>query len=73
MNERIKELIDQATVWGEEYLPGNDGHPTLTVFFDKERYAKLIMAECAVACDDEQCNTLCSPKALINMHFGIEE
>ena len=51
MNERIKELIEQATVRGEEYLPGNDGHPTPTMYFDKEKFAELIVKMCADAAD----------------------
>ena len=46
MNERIKELIEKATIRGEEYLPGNDGHPTPTFYFDKEKFAELIVREC---------------------------
>lgn len=46
MNERIKELIERATRRGEEYLPGNDGHPTPTFYFDKEKFAELIIEEC---------------------------
>ena len=50
MNERIKELMQQATIRGEEYLPGNDGHPTPTVYFDKEKFAELLLQECVDAC-----------------------
>lgn len=46
MNDRINELIDQATIRGEEYLPGNDGHPTPTVYFDKRNFAELLLQEC---------------------------
>ena len=46
MNERIKELIEQATIRGEEYRPGDDGHPTPTFYFDKEKFAELIVREC---------------------------
>jgi hypothetical protein len=46
MNERIKQLAEQATIRGEEYLPGNDGHPTPTFYFDKEKFAELIVREC---------------------------
>jgi hypothetical protein len=53
MNERIKQLISEATIKGEEYLPGNDGHPTPTVYFDKEKFAELIVAECTAALFDE--------------------
>lgn len=50
MNKRIRELIEQATIRGEEYLPGNDGHPTPTVYFDKEKFAELIVKECVLQC-----------------------
>lgn len=64
MTKRIEELAKQAfdTVdpddkeWFRSY---------------STKFAELVMAECAEACTDEQCNTLCSPKELIDMHFGI--
>ena len=69
MNERIQKLIEQATVRGEEYLPGNDGHPTPTVYFDKEKFAELIVRECAWAADfaDKE------PGDYVRKHFGVEE
>ena len=54
MNERIRQLISEATIKGEEYLPGNDGHPTPTVYFDKEKFAELIVKECAGIAKKEQ-------------------
>ena len=69
MNERIKELIKQATTieehkWGVSY----DN-------FDKEKFAELIVRECA----DWIKNTDSDPdigeedaKALLE-HFGVEE
>jgi hypothetical protein len=67
MNARIKELIEKATIRGEEYLPGNDGHPTPTFYFDKEKFAELIVRECAglVVDDDNAFDIL--------KHFGVEE
>ena len=57
MNERIKELIKQATT--EEH----DGF----LYFDKKKFAELIVRECAslVADDDNAFDVL--------KHFGVEE
>lgn len=87
MNERIRELIEKATVRGEEYLPGNDGHPTPTVYFDKEKFAELIVAECAVPmitqartmdADGRYQNSPIEVNAMhlhqgLLKHFGVEE
>lgn len=51
MNERIRELIEKATVRGVEYRPGDDGHPTPTFYFDKEKFAELIIEECVSQCE----------------------
>ena len=66
MNERIKELVEQATVWKD----ANHGYT-----FDKEKFAELIVRECA----DWIKNTDSDPdigeedaKALLE-HFGVEE
>ena len=75
MNERIKQLIKQATTieehkWGVSY----DN-------FDKEKFAELIVRECAGVCDDERDSTDsefgklvaegCALK--IMERFGVEE
>jgi hypothetical protein len=57
MNERIKELIKQATTieehkWGVSY----DN-------FDKEKFAELIVRECA---------ELCSDPVVVLQHWGID-
>ena len=44
MNERIKELAEQATVWKD----ANHGYT-----FDKEKFAELIVKECMQACINE--------------------
>ena len=79
MNLRIKELIKQATTieehkWGVSY----DN-------FDKEKFAELIVRECARLCehesnDDEydqydmgQSVKAESIKTAIKKHFGVEE
>lgn len=67
MNERIQKLIEQATRRGEEYLPGNDGHPTPTVYFDKEKFAQLIVRECAELMPQDNLYKM------VLKHFGVEE
>lgn len=42
---KINELIEQATVRHEVYLPGDDGHPTPTFYFSQEKFAELIIKE----------------------------
>ena len=74
MNERIKQLIEQATIRGEEYLPGNDGHPTPTTYFDKEKFALLIVRECAsVGYDASYYECALNVSNKIKEHFGVEE
>ena len=74
MNERIKELIKQATTieehkWGVSY----DN-------FDKEKFAELIVRECVQVCADRGTHhdglysawaDDCSKR--IGKHFGVEE
>jgi hypothetical protein len=75
MNKQIKELIEQATIKGEEYLPGNDGHPTPTFYFDKEKFAELIVGECADIANQWQVSE--HPGLLVRdviiQHFGVKE
>jgi hypothetical protein len=78
MNPRIQELIEQATIRGKAYLPGDDGHPTPTEYFDKERYARLLILECAKfldeRCGSDNCNNVFypEPEELLK-HFGVKE
>jgi len=71
MNERIKQLIEKATVRGEEYLPGNDGHPTPTFYFDKEKFAELIVKE--VTNIVLHYTNVDEGVAVAKEHFGVEE
>jgi len=77
MNERIRELAEQATIRGEEYLPGNDGHPTPTFYFDKEKFAELIVWECIDIAYKYDEPKLSGPGMIIGNrieeHFGVEE
>lgn len=45
MNNRIKELIEQATTVEDTYPAGCNGHPTPVSYFDKEKFAELIINE----------------------------
>jgi len=66
MNERIKELIKQATTieehkWGVSY----DN-------FDKEKFAELIVRECADVATINA-HQWASPGTYVLKHFGVEE
>ena len=70
MNERIKELAEQATT--EEH----DGFR----YFDKAKFAELIVKECIKICSDVEADTEMdlSDGALvcvaeIKEHFGVQE
>ena len=74
MNEHIRELIDQATIRGVEYLAGNDGHPTPTIYFDKEKFAELIINECVSVVKEHYDDTLpWGGVEIVLEHFGVEE
>ena len=81
MNERIKQLAEQATVFVADY----DGQRWQ---IDPEKFAELIVAECVSVCESEgyrlsmdtttqyhrnlakQCHKIC---AMLEQHFGVEE
>ena len=82
MNERIKELAEQAglrftQLMSNPMVPVIDGKET-----DLEKFAQLIVAECAKVCDDldiddwgdksfDDGTYYCS--RAIKKHFGVEE
>ena len=75
MNERIRELARQATTI--EYGVDN-GFDRVT--FNKEKFAELIVAECAQAVFDTELDDCCSDGDIIcavsfhlKKHFGVEE
>ena len=47
MNERIKQLALRATVSEPYYPAGNDGHPEYRIYVSQEKFAELIVRECA--------------------------
>jgi len=71
MNERIKLLAEQATTYIEPTENSGEGW-----IFDKEKFAELIVRECASVCDDLQKWPSSEPRHCasdIKKHFGIEE
>ena len=60
MNERIKELIKQCTSWSE----GSTW--TSHEEFDKEKFAELLIKECALQCVHNE------DMDLIEKHFGVD-
>ena len=68
MNGRIRELAEQAG-WTEGYYELDDG-PFIEPEFNKEKFAELIVDECAKV-DVEAEST--GVARLIMIHFGVEE
>ena len=72
MNERIRELAEQAMVT----VPAAEG-PISHTYFDKEKFAELIIEECVRACVADMADPRdtielkCAKK--IKEHFGVEE
>ena len=64
MNERIKELAEQATTYIDP--SANDG---VCWNFDKEKFAQLIVRECAWVADTAEPY---QTSDLILKHFGVE-
>ncbi len=74
MNERIRELIEQAG-WTEGYYESDDG-PFIEPEFNKEKFAELIVRECVKAADEwyQYHNEIqWDPGEHIKQHFGVEE
>ena len=62
MNERIQKLLEQCQI--ETY--GVNGE-LLEIGFDAEKFAELIVKECALQCVHNE------DMDLIEKHFGVEE
>lgn len=70
MNERIKELKRQATI--EHPI----GHGIVKYEFSPEKFAELIVRECAKIADDgcgSACLGLGINGAMLKEHFGVEQ
>ena len=71
MNERIRELAEQATSplsMNHEGYRGK-GYIEQVEYFDKEKFAELIVRECAKVAD----KGWAAPGIQIKQHFGVEE
>ena len=69
MNKRIKLLIEQATTYIDPIA--NDG---VCWDFDKEKFAELIVRECAEQVKNLHVNDYgISGAEIIREHFGVEE
>ena len=61
MNERIKELVEKSYIYDKQ----NDSS-----FFNKEKFAQLIVGECTKILADNREFRGC---VIIGKHFGVEE
>lgn len=68
MNERIRELAEQATTKVAYYPDRCNGHPEYRYDFDKEKFAELIVRECIDIAYREGDNV-----AYLALHFGVRE
>jgi len=74
MNNRIRELAEQATSFDFGGERGFDGvNPR--EFFDKEKFAELIVKECGVALSPMLRDMISRGQAydLLREHFGVEK
>lgn len=82
MNERIKKLIEECTfIYDDLVYNGTDSYMETSEYFDKEKFAELIVKECRYVMD---CNkgsdrypawnqALSETSEKIKQHFGVEE
>jgi ABC-type uncharacterized transport system ATPase subunit len=68
MNERIKKIAERATVYREGLVDGKYD----IEFFDKEKFAELIVKECATVITDVLEDGPW-PGKLLKEHFGVKE
>ncbi len=68
MNERIKELAEQATTVIEATEYSGEGW-----IFNKEKFAELIVAEMLQTCEDHPAWTGRMIGEQIKQHFGVKE
>ena len=79
MNERIDELIEECTSVNDDLVyDGRDSYMKTTEYFDKEKFAELIVQECLNQCynrgmDDELYAGQLKAATYIEEYFGVEE
>jgi hypothetical protein len=75
MNEKIRELAEQATIKEEYYPAGCNGYPEYRYDFNHEHFAELIVRECAeMIAQNQKFNWLDAAQAAkdLKIHFGVE-
>jgi FKBP-type peptidyl-prolyl cis-trans isomerase (trigger factor) len=75
MNERIQELIEQATT--RQVVSGSDVFTTPPVYFNKEKFAELLIRECVeriqtVGVLEHMASTGDMFADAVLEHFGVE-
>ena len=75
MNERIKELAEQATTKQEFYPAGCNGYPEYLYYFNKEKFAELIVRECAEVADNADATRQKweGIGKYVREHFGVKQ
>lgn len=74
MNKRIEDLIKICTEKVPYYPAGNNGHPEYSVVFNKNKFAELLIRECANLLPEEcQSKNGCHAYWTILEHFEIKE
>jgi hypothetical protein len=71
MNSRIEELAKECGAWNQVY--GNRNFIMLDEHFDIEKFAKLIVRECAQDFDNTYMQGGKTMGAYIREKFGVEE
>jgi len=72
MNEKIKQLANQARVLADEFQEQWKAGPSNEEFF-QEKFAQLIVRECAAQVEEESSWPYSSFGKKIKEHFGVEE
>ena len=75
MNERIKELIEQAEVYAvEQHAPYSHHERMLRYEFFKEKFAELIVKECMNVLDpgEHQLIARFHTRQWLSEHFGVK-
>ena len=85
MSNRINQLIEECTsVYDDIIYDGRDTRWKTTEYFDKQKFAELIVQECMRMCEvtemsfvthecDVEASGAITVKQFIAEHFGVEE
>ena len=70
MNKRLEELAIECNAWNQVY---DDKRFMVDHKFDVEKFAELIVRECAGVAIDNGCGDFVDIKQKLFEHFGVEE